>query len=130
VLAGKPEMMFNVLPSALPYIQAGKLRALAVTGATRSPALPDVPTMMEAGVPNYVAITWNGLLAPAGTPRPIIDRINEAIVRALQDPSVLENYARIGQDPASGTPEQFADLMRTETAKWSRVIKAANIQVQ
>ena len=130
VLAGKPELMFNVLPSALPYIQAGKLRALAVTGATRSPTLPDVPTMIEAGLPNYTAFTWNGLLAPAGTPRPIIDRLHAAIVQALQDPAVREGYARIGTDPDSDTPEQFAELIRAETAKWSRVIKAANIQPQ
>jgi len=130
VLAGKPELMFNVLPSALPYIQAGKLRALAVTGTTRSPTLPDVPTMIEAGLPNYTAFTWNGLLAPAGTPRPIIDRLHAAIVQALQDPAVREGYARIGTDPDSDTPEQFAELIRAETAKWSRVIKAANIQPQ
>jgi tripartite-type tricarboxylate transporter receptor subunit TctC len=130
VLAGKPEMMFNVLPSALSYIQAGKLRALAVTGATRAAVLPDVPTMIEAGVPNYTAFTWNGLLAPAATPRPIIDTINAAVARALKDPLVLEGYARIGQDPACGTPEEFAQLLRDETAKWTRVIKAANIQPQ
>ena len=130
VLAGKPELMFNVLPSALPYIQAGKLRALAVTGTTRSPTLPDVPTMIEAGLPNYTAFTWNGLLAPAGTPRPIIDRLHAAIVQALQDPAVREGYARIGTDPDSDTPEQFSELIRAETAKWSRVIKAANIQPQ
>ena len=130
VLTGKPEMMFNVLPSALSYIQAGKLRALAVTGATRAAVLPDVPTMIEAGVPNYTAFTWNGLLAPAATPKPIIDTINAAVARALKDPSVLEGYARIGQDPAWGTPEEFAQLLRDETTKWSRVIKAANIQPQ
>ncbi len=130
VLAGKPEMMFNVLPSALPYIQSGKLRALAVTGTTRSPVLPDVPTMIEAGVPNYTAFTWNGLLAPVGTPRPILDKIRAAIVQALKDPSVQQGYAQIGQDPAADTPDEFAALIREETAKWSRVIKSANIEPQ
>jgi tripartite-type tricarboxylate transporter receptor subunit TctC len=130
VLSGKPELMFNVLPSALPYIQAGRLRALAVTGTTRSPALPDVPTMIEAGLPNYTALTWNGLLAPAGTPRAIVDRIHEAIVQALKEPSVQEGYARIGQDPAFDTPKEFSALIREETAKWSRVIKDADIQPQ
>ena len=130
VLSGKPEIMFNVLPSALPYIQAGKLRALAVTGATRAPSLPDVPTMIEAGVPGYTATTWNGLLAPAGTPPAIIARIHDAVVQALQDPAVKEGYARIGEDVASDTPEEFAALIRDETAKWSRVIKDANIQPQ
>jgi tripartite-type tricarboxylate transporter receptor subunit TctC len=130
VLAGKPELMFNVLPSALPYIQSGKLRALAVTGATRSPALPDVPTMIEAGVPNYTAFTWNGLLAPAGTAKPIIDRLHDAIVKAIADPSVREGYARIGQDPATDTPAEFADLIRNETIKWTRTIKDARIEPQ
>ncbi|MFO1080384.1 MAG: tripartite tricarboxylate transporter substrate binding protein [Reyranellaceae bacterium] len=130
VLAGKPELMFNVLPSALPYIQAGKLRALAVTGETRAAALPDVPTMIEAGVPGYTAFTWNGLLAPAGTPQPIVDRLHAAIVKALAEPAVLEGYARIGQDPASDTPQQFAELIRRETDKWTRVIKAARIEPQ
>jgi tripartite-type tricarboxylate transporter receptor subunit TctC len=130
VLSGKPEMMFNVLPSALPYIQAGRLRALAVTGTTRSPALPDVPTMIEAGLPNYTAFTWNGLLAPAGTPRAIVERIHDAVVQALKEPSVQEGYARIGQDPAVDTPEEFSALIREETAKWSRVIKDADIQPQ
>ena len=130
VLAGKPELMFNVLPSALPYIQAGKLRALAVTGESRAAVLPDVPTMIEAGVPNYTAFTWNGLLAPTGTPRPIIDRLHDAIVQALSEAAVREGYARIGQDPASDTPEQFAALIRGETEKWARVIKAARIEPQ
>jgi tripartite-type tricarboxylate transporter receptor subunit TctC len=130
VLSGKPEIMFNVLPSALPYIQAGKLRALAVTGATRAPSLPDVPTMIEAGVPGYTATTWNGLLAPAGTPPAIIARIHDAVVQALQDPTVKEGYARIGEDVASDTPEELTALIRDETAKWSRVIKNANIQPQ
>jgi tripartite-type tricarboxylate transporter receptor subunit TctC len=130
VLTGKPELMFNVLPSALPYIQSGKLRALAVTGATRSSTLPDVPTMIEAGVPNYTAFTWNGLLAPAGTPKPIIDRLHEAIVKAIDDRSVREGYARIGQDPVTDTPEEFAALIRNETSKWTRVIKDARIEPQ
>jgi tripartite-type tricarboxylate transporter receptor subunit TctC len=130
VLGGKPELMFNVLPSALPYIQSGKLRALAVTGATRSPALPDVPTMIEAGVPNYTAFTWNGLLAPAATPKPIIGRLHDAVVKAIADPSVREGYARIGQDPATDTPEEFAALIRDETEKWTRVIKDSGIEPQ
>jgi tripartite-type tricarboxylate transporter receptor subunit TctC len=130
VLAGKPEMMFQVVGAALPYIQSGKLRALAVTGTERSSVLPDVPTMVEAGVPNYSAYTWNGLLAPAGTPRPIIDKLHAAIVKAMNDPSVVEGYARIGQDQAVSTPEQFTKLIADETAKWSGVIEKANIKPQ
>jgi tripartite-type tricarboxylate transporter receptor subunit TctC len=130
VLAGKPEMMFQVLGAALPHIEAGKLKALAVTSAERAPVLPNVPTMMESGVKDYTAITWNGLLAPAGTPRPIIDRIHAAIVQALREPAVQEGYRKIGQFPAFDTPDEFRKLIRDETAKWSRVIKAANIQPQ
>jgi tripartite-type tricarboxylate transporter receptor subunit TctC len=130
VLAGKPEMMFQVVGAALPYIQSGKLRALAVTGTERSSVLPDVPTMVEAGVPNYSAYTWNGLLAPAGTPRPIIDKLHAAIVKAMNDPSVVEGYARIGQDQAVSTPEQFTKLIADETAKWAGVIEKANIKPQ
>ena len=130
VLAGKPEMMFQVVGAALPYIQSGKLRALAVTGTERSSVLPDVPTMVEAGVPNYSAYTWNGLLAPAGTPRAIIDKLHAAIVKAMNDPSVVEGYARIGQDQAVSTPEQFTKLIADETAKWAEVIEKANIKPQ
>ena len=130
VLAGKPEMMFQVLGVALPYIESGKLRALAVTSAQRAAVLPNVPTMMEAGVKGYDAITWNGLLAPANTPRPIIDKLHVAIVKALQDPSVLEGYRKIGQVPAFDTPAEFQAMIRDEAAKWSRVIKDANIQAQ
>ena len=130
VLAGKPEMMFNVLPAGLPYVQSGKLRALAVTGTKRASVLPDVPTMEEAGVANYVAYTWNGLLAPTGTPKPIIDRLNAAIRQAMDDPSVKEGYARIGQDQAVSTPEEFAKLIADETVKWAAVVKAANIEKQ
>jgi tripartite-type tricarboxylate transporter receptor subunit TctC len=130
VLAGKPEMMFQVVGAALPYIQSGKLRALAVTGTERSSVLPDVPTMVEAGVPNYSAYTWNGLLAPAGTPRAIIDKLHAAIVKAMNDPLVVEGYARIGQDQAVSTPEQFTKLIADETAKWSEVIEKANIKPQ
>ena len=130
VLAGKPEMMFQVVGAALPYIQSGKLRALAVTGTERSSVLPDVPTMVEAGVPNYSAYTWNGLLAPAGTPRAIIDKLHAAIVKAMNDPSVVEGYARIGQDQTVSTPEQFTKLIADETAKWAGVIEKANIKPQ
>jgi tripartite-type tricarboxylate transporter receptor subunit TctC len=130
VLAGKPEMMFQVLGVALPHIEAGKLKALAVTSAERAAVMPNVPTMIEAGVKDYTAITWNGLLAPAGTPRPIIDKLHGAIVEALKDPAVQEGYRKIGQFPAFNTPEEFQKLIRDETEKWSRVTREANIQPQ
>jgi tripartite-type tricarboxylate transporter receptor subunit TctC len=130
VLTGKPEMMFQVLGVALPHIEAGKVKALAVTGAQRTARLANVPTMMEAGVKDYTAITWNGLLAPAGTPRPIIDRLNAAIRKAMADPATVEAYAKIGQDQAVSSPEEFAKLIADETAKWAVVSKAANLEKQ
>ena len=130
VMGGQVQMMFNVLPSALPQIQAGKLRALAVTSTTRAASLPDVPTMVEAGVPGYSAITWNGLLAPAGTPPEVIARLNDAIVKAMRSPDMKALLTKIGQDPAWSTPEEFASFLRDETAKWTKVIKATGIQPQ
>jgi tripartite-type tricarboxylate transporter receptor subunit TctC len=128
VMSGQVEMMFNVLPSTLPFIQDGRVRALAVTGATRAPSLPDVPTMIEAGVPNYTATTWNGILAPAGTPKAIIDRLNDVFVRAVQSPEVKAEFAKIGQDALTSTPEEFSKLLGDETAKWTKVIETAHIQ--
>jgi tripartite-type tricarboxylate transporter receptor subunit TctC len=130
VIGGQVPMMFNVLASALPQIAAGKLRALAVTAANRAPALPQVPTMVEAGVPGYTAFTWNGLAAPAGTPQPIVDQLNRALNAALQTAEVRERLAAIGQDPAPGTPADFARLIREETVKWQKVIRDSGLKAQ
>ena len=130
VLAGQVQMMFNVLPSALPQVRAGKLRALAVTGRARSEALPEVPTMIEAGIADYTAVTWNGIVAPAGTPRAVIAKLNETLVGALRTAEMKEAFAKIGQEPAWSTPEEFAALIREETVKWRRVIQAAGIRAQ
>ncbi len=130
VMAGQVQLMFNVLPSALPQVRAGKLRALAVTGRTRSEALPDIPTMVEAGIADYTAVTWNGILAPAGTPRPVIAKLNETLVSALRSTEMKEAFAKIGQELAWSTPDEFAALIRDETVKWRRVIQAAGIRAQ
>jgi len=130
VMSGQVEMMWNVLPSALPQIKAGTVKALAVTGKARSEALPEVPTMREAGVADYTAVTWNGILAPAGTPRDIVARLNEAIVKALRSPDMKAKYAAIGQDIAWSTPEEFAVFLAEETVRWSKVIKASGIKAQ
>jgi tripartite-type tricarboxylate transporter receptor subunit TctC len=130
VVGGQVQMMFNVLPSALPLVQGGKLRPLAVTGRHRAESLPDVPTMIEAGVPGYTALTWNGLLAPAGTPPEVVARLNEAIVKAMRSPEMKERLGKIGQDAAWSTPAEFAAFLRDETAKWSKVIRASGIKPQ
>jgi tripartite-type tricarboxylate transporter receptor subunit TctC len=130
VMGGQAQFMFNVLPSALPQIKAGKLKALAVTGRTRSEALPDVPTMIEAGVPGYTATTWNGILVTGGTPAAIVARLNDALVRAMKTPEMKEALAKIGQDPLWSTPEEFAAFLREETEKWRKVILATGLKAQ
>jgi tripartite-type tricarboxylate transporter receptor subunit TctC len=130
VIGGQAEMMWNVLPSALPQIKAGTVRALAVTGKARSDSLPDVPTMREAGVPDYTAITWNGILAPANTPKAIIAKLNDAIVKALRTPEMKGKYAAIGQDLAWSTPDEFAAFIAEERARWSKTIGTAGIKPQ
>jgi tripartite-type tricarboxylate transporter receptor subunit TctC len=128
VMAGQVDMMFNVLPSSLPYIRDGRLRALAVTGLERAASLPDVPTMVEAGVAGYQATTWNGILAPANTPRAIVRRLNEALVEAVRSKEVKEAYEKIGQEALTSTPEEFSAFLATETSKWAGVVDKAAIQ--
>jgi tripartite-type tricarboxylate transporter receptor subunit TctC len=128
VMGGQAQYMFNVVPSALPQIRAGKLKALAVTGRERIAALPEVPTMIESGIPGYTATTWNGILATAGTPAPVVAKLNDALVRAMKAPEMKEMLAKIGQDPLWSTPEAFAAFLREETEKWRKVIRAAGIK--
>jgi tripartite-type tricarboxylate transporter receptor subunit TctC len=130
VMGGQVQMMFNVLPSALPQIRSGKLRVLAVTGTKRAESLPDVPTMVEAGVPGYSATTWNGILTTGGTPRGIVRQLNEALVKAMRSPELKEPLGKIGQDPLWSTPEEFAAFLREETEKWGKVIRATGVKAQ
>ena len=130
VVGGVAQTIFNVVPSALPMIRADKLRALAVTGKTRSEALPAVPTMIEAGYQGVTAVTWNGILAPAGTPREIVAKLNEAMVGVLRTAEMKEQLARLGQEVAWSTPEEFAAFLRDETEKWRKVIAAAGLKAQ
>ena len=130
IVGGQVDMMFNVVPSALPLIQSGQLRALAVTSDQRSPLLPDVPTMAELGYPGASTVTWNGLFAPAKTPPEIIKKLNEAIVESLTTPEAKQDLAKIGQDLVTNTPEEFATFLRAERDKWGPVIKSAGIKPQ
>ena len=130
VVGGQAQSLFNVLPVGLPMIRADKLRAIAVTGKTRSEALPEVPTMIEAGFPAVTAVTWNGILAPAGTPREVVAKLNEAMVSVLRTPEMKEQLARLGQEVAWSTPDEFALFLREETEKWRRVIAAAGLKAQ
>ena len=129
-ISGEIAANFPSVPTAIPYIKAGKLRGLGVTMAKRTAALPDVPSIAEAGVPGYEATQWFGMLAPAGTPRPIIDRLNHEMVKLLKSPEVRDRLIADGTDPAPTTPEEFGAYIKSETEKWTKVIKAAGIKPQ
>jgi tripartite-type tricarboxylate transporter receptor subunit TctC len=129
LVGGTVQIMFDNLPSSLAFIKAGKLRALAVTTATRAAALPDVPTMAEAGVPGFEASSWFGMLAPAGTPREIVNRINSEVNRWLDSPEAREKLAAQGAIAAGGSPEDFAAHIAAETTKWSRVVRESGAKV-
>jgi tripartite-type tricarboxylate transporter receptor subunit TctC len=129
LLGGQTAIMFDNMPSAIPHVKGDKLRALAVTTSRRSPALPDVPTVAEAGVPGYEATSWFGLLAPAGTPADVVARLNGAIVKALADPEVQKKLAEQGAETHGEKPEQFAAFIQSETAKWGKVVKQSGASV-
>ena len=129
-LAGEIAANFPSVPTAIPYIKAGKLRGLGVTTVKRTQALPDVPSIAEAGVPGYEATQWFGVLAPAGTPRPIIDRLHQEMVKLLRSADVRDRLIADGTDPVGNTPEEFAAYIKSETDKWTKVIAAAGIKPQ
>ncbi|WP_420715437.1 Bug family tripartite tricarboxylate transporter substrate binding protein [Cupriavidus sp. D39] len=125
LLAGQINLMFD--SSVAPYVKSGKLRALAVTSAKRSPVLPDVPTMAEAGLPGYEATAWFGILAPAGTPPSIVDKLNKNLVAILRDAEMRKWMQSQGADAIGDTPSEFAAYIKTETAKWACVVKEAGV---
>jgi tripartite-type tricarboxylate transporter receptor subunit TctC len=129
LVGGQVQLMFDNLPSALPHIKAGRLRALAVTTAARAPALPEVPTVAESGLPGFEASSWFGLLAPAGTPADVIAKVNGELARWIASPEAKERLLAQGANPAGGTPEDFARHIAAETAKWARVVKASGAKV-
>jgi tripartite-type tricarboxylate transporter receptor subunit TctC len=128
LLAGQTSLMFGNMPTVIQHVRAGRLRGLAVTGAKRAPATPDIPTVAESGVPGYEVTTWFGVSVPAKTPRPIIDRLHAEIMRALGSPDLRERFTGAGADPLGTTPEQYTVFMQNEITKWAKVIKAAGIK--
>jgi tripartite-type tricarboxylate transporter receptor subunit TctC len=122
---GRVQLMFDDLSSALPSVTAGKLRALAVTSKTRAPALPDTPTVAESGIPDFEASSWFGLLAPVGTPRGVVTRINSDVARWLASPDAREKLAAHGASAVGGSPEDFERHIQVETAKWARVVRTS-----
>ena len=130
LIAGNVDIMFDNIPSSINFIKAGRLKALAVTGAKRSPALPDLPTVAEAAnLPGYEATSWFGILVPANTPPDLVKLINTEVVRAINSPAVRERYAAMGAEPVGNTPEQFANFIKSEIAKWTRVVKESGAVV-
>ena len=128
LMAGHLSMMFEMGYAAMPSIKAGKIRPIAVTSAKRIDILPEVPTMAESGVPGFESYNWQGIIAPAGTPAPVIARLNTALNEILKDPDVVRAIAETGSQAAGGTPEAFGQFIETERQKWAKVIKAANIK--
>jgi len=125
VIAGQCQLMFATALSVQPHIASGRVRALAVTPAKRSRAMPDLPTIAEAGVPGFEATTWHGVVVPAGTPEIVIGRLNAEVNRMLQAADVRERLAIMGADIIGGTPKEFADHIKREIPKWAKIIKAA-----
>ena len=127
ILSGQVQVLFDSVPTMAPMIKAGLVRALGTTGKSRSPTLPDVPTMAEAGVPGFNATLWVGFMVPAGTPQPIVDKLNREITKILARPDVKEAWEKTGATPVVMTQQEFKAFMDSQVAKWANVIKANNI---
>lgn len=129
LITGQVQLMFDNLPPSLPQIKAGKLRALAVTSAARAPALPDVPTLAESGLPGFEASSWFGILAPAGTPAPIVAKLNAEVAAWLATPEAKEKLQKQGANAAGGSPDDFAKHIAAETTKWAKVVKESGAKI-
>ena len=129
LLAGQTNMMFDNIPSSLPHIKSGKLIAIATTGAKRDPALPDLPTMAEAGVPGYESGVWFGLMVPAATPKDVIQKLNHAAVEATKSPEFVKRMKDLGYNIIPGTPEDMARMLQDELKRWGPIVKASGAKV-
>jgi tripartite-type tricarboxylate transporter receptor subunit TctC len=130
LVGGQVPSLFASAPSAVPHVKSGKIRALATTGAKRSASFPDVPTIAELGYPGYEATNWYAFVAPARTPKEIVERLNREIVKTLNTPETRDQFLRQGEEPSPSTPEELAKVMERESATWGRVVKEAGIQAQ
>jgi tripartite-type tricarboxylate transporter receptor subunit TctC len=130
LIGGQVVLAFDQITSSLPQVEAGKLRALAVTSAKRFASVPQLPSVAEAGIPGYESVSWNGVAAPAATPKEIVSRIQAEVARALQSPDIKDRFFKDGIEPVASTPEQFAAHIRAERVKWEKVVDAARIRPQ
>jgi tripartite-type tricarboxylate transporter receptor subunit TctC len=128
--SGQVSLMFGTAVSFLPYVKTGRLNALAVTNPTRSPVVPNVPTVAESGLPGFEALQWFGVYAPAGTPREIVARLNSEIAQILRMPEIRERFAGLGADVAGGSSDDFAAFQRAEVAKWTKIVKASGAKIE
>lgn len=129
LVAGQVNVMFDGLPAAAGNIRAGKLKLLAITGRARHPAFPDVPTFAEAGLPDYAPLAWQGVLAPAGTPQPIIDKLAAAMQKAVQNPQLAEKWRQYGGELKATTPAEFAAFIKADAAMWGQVVRQAGVKL-
>ena len=129
LIAGNVQLMFESTNSIAMHVRAGRVRALAVTGTKRSISLPEVPTLIEAGVAGYEVNAWSGVIAPAGLPRPILERLNKAINAAIVAPETRERFTQLGSEGGGGTPEEFAELIRRDSAKWAEVVRRSGAKI-
>lgn len=128
VVGGQVTMMFGALSAVLPFVKSGKLHAIGLASLKRTPSMPELPTIAEQGLPGFEAVSWYALMAPAGTPKAIVDRLNAETTRALGKPAMKEKFANLGLEPGSGSPGDIAANIQTETVRWSAVIKKKNIK--
>jgi tripartite-type tricarboxylate transporter receptor subunit TctC len=129
-ISGQIPLVFTAVATAQQYVKSGRLVALGVPGAKRSAALPDVPTFEESGQPGFAVTSWVGILAPARTPRPVVEKLQREIASALRDAKVRDRYGALGIEPVGNTPEQFTDQIKADLARWEKVVRAANIRVE
>jgi tripartite-type tricarboxylate transporter receptor subunit TctC len=130
LLSGQVQMLFSTMPSVVPHVKSGKLRGLGVSSMKRSEAVPDVPTIAEAGVPGFEVLNWQGIVVPKKTPDAIVQKLNRALLEALKSPETIKALANQGLDAAGGTPEQFGALIKSEIEKYGKVAKAANLRLE
>ena len=130
LVGGQIPFAFESMIPVLPHVKAGKLRALAVTSAKPSPVLPEIPTVAESGVPGFESIAWYGVVAPAGTPRDIIAKLNTEMARILNLPDIKQRLIEMGSPPVAGTPDQFGALIKSEIVKWGKVVKQAHVSLE
>jgi tripartite-type tricarboxylate transporter receptor subunit TctC len=130
LMAGGVQVLFGDIVATYPHVKGDRLRALGITSPKRALGLPDIPTIAEGGVPGYDAVGWFGVFAPAGTPKPIIDKLHGAIVKYVTQPELKERFAALGADVVASTPEQFAKIQKADLARWAKVVKESGARVE